>query len=144
MIDLGGGEARQLTSISTGANNGIWAPDGKTVAFVSAVFPENSDKPFADADKRGRLRLIASPEGRDGSVVIHQDSEIFAAVLNDGEAVTHELKSGRKGWVQVVRGEAVVNGETVRTGDGVALENEAAVSVTARSDDSEVLVFDLP
>jgi len=106
--------------------------------------PRYDQKTFADADKRGRLRLVASADGRDGSVVIHQDSDIFAALLNDGEAVSHDLKSGRKGWVQVVRGTVAVNGEAVRAGDGVALENETKVAVTARADGSEVLVFDLP
>jgi redox-sensitive bicupin YhaK (pirin superfamily) len=106
--------------------------------------PRYDQKNFADADKRGRLRLVASADGRDGSVVIHQDSDIFAALLNDGEAVSHDLKSGRKAWVQVVRGTVAVNGEAVRAGDGVALENESKVAVTARADGSEVLVFDLP
>jgi redox-sensitive bicupin YhaK (pirin superfamily) len=106
--------------------------------------PRYDQKTFADADKRGRLRLVASADGRDGSVVIHQDSDIFAALLNDGEAVSHDLKSGRKAWVQVVRGTVAVNGEAVRAGDGVALENETKVAVTARADGSEVLVFDLP
>jgi dipeptidyl aminopeptidase/acylaminoacyl peptidase len=63
VIDLGGGEARQLTSISTGASNGIWAPDGKTVAFVSAVYPENSDKPFAEADKLNKERSEKAEKG---------------------------------------------------------------------------------
>jgi redox-sensitive bicupin YhaK (pirin superfamily) len=106
--------------------------------------PRYDQKTFADADKRGRLRLVASADGRDGSVVIHQDSDIFAALLNDGEAVSHDLKSSRKAWVQVVRGTVAVNGEAVRAGDGVALENETKVAVTARADGSEVLVFDLP
>src|SRR5882757_5620443 len=96
--------------------------------------PRYDQKTFADADKRGRLRLVASADGRDGSVVIHQDSDIFAALLNEGEAVSHDLKSGRKGWVQVVRGTVAVNGEAVRAGDGVALENETKVAVTARAD----------
>jgi redox-sensitive bicupin YhaK (pirin superfamily) len=106
--------------------------------------PRYDQKTFADADKRGRLRLVVSPDGRDGSVVIHQDTEISAALLNDGETVTRALKPGRKGWVQVVRGTVAVNGETVRVGDGVALDNEGAITVAARADDSEVLVFDLP
>jgi redox-sensitive bicupin YhaK (pirin superfamily) len=106
--------------------------------------PRYDQKTFAEADKRGRLRLVASPDGRDGSVLIHQDAEIFAALLNSGDAVKHDLKAGRKGWVQVIRGAVAVNGEAVRTGDGVALENETALTITSRADDSEVLVFDLP
>jgi quercetin 2,3-dioxygenase len=76
--------------------------------------------------------------------VIHQDAEIFAAMLNSGEAVSHALKPGRKGWVQVVRGAVEVNAESVRAGDGVAAEGESVLRIISREDDSEVLVFDLP
>ena len=90
------------------------------------------------------MRLIGSPDGRDNSIVIHQDVEIFAALLNSGEAVTRAFAAGRKGWVQVVRGAGEVNGKAVRAGDGVALEGEADLNVTSAADGSEFLVFDLP
>ena len=106
--------------------------------------PRYDQKTFADAEKRGRLRLVGSPDGRDGSIVIHQDAKIFAALLNSGDEVTHVLQPGRKGWVQIVRGAVEVNGEPLRAGDGVAVENEPALAVSSRADDSEILVFDLP
>jgi redox-sensitive bicupin YhaK (pirin superfamily) len=101
-------------------------------------------KTFSESEKRGRLRLIGSPDGRDGSIVIHQDVEIFAALLDAGDAVTHAFAAGRKGWVQVVRGAGEVNGKPVRAGDGVARGGEATLAVTSRAGDSEFLVFDLP
>jgi redox-sensitive bicupin YhaK (pirin superfamily) len=106
--------------------------------------PRYDQKRFPESEKRGRLRLVGSPDGREGSIVIHQDAEIFAALLDRGNAVRHDLKAGRKGWVQVVRGAVAVNGEPVRAGDGVAAENEPALAVTAQADGSEILLFDLP
>lgn len=108
------------------------------------ISPRYDQKTFSEVEKRGRLRLIGSSDGRDDSIVIHQDVEIFAALLNSGEAVARAFAAGRKGWVQVVRGAGEVNGKAVRAGDGVALEGEADLNVTSAADDSEFLVFDLP
>jgi quercetin 2,3-dioxygenase len=105
--------------------------------------PRYDQKSFPRAEKRDRLRLVGSPDGRDGSVVIHQDAEIYDGLLSRGHTVTHPLKPGRKGWVQVVRGSLEVNGEAAVAGDGVAVEDEAALSIVSRADDSEILVFDL-
>jgi redox-sensitive bicupin YhaK (pirin superfamily) len=90
------------------------------------------------------LRLVGSPDGRDGSIIIHQDAEIYASLLASGEAVTHVLRPGRGGWVQVVRGAIEVNGQSVSAGDGVAVRDEPELTVRSRADGSEVLVFDLP
>jgi len=106
--------------------------------------PRYDQKNFADAEKRGRLRLVGSPDGRDGSIVIHQDARLFASLLDDGESVNHSIEPGRKAWVQVIRGEVAVNGEALRTGDGAAVERESNIAVTARADGSEILLFDLP
>ena len=108
------------------------------------ISPRYDQKTFSEVEKGGRLRLIGSSDGRDDSIVIHQDVEIFAALLNRSEAVTRAFAAGRKGWVQVVRGAGEVNGKAVRAGDGVALEGEADLNVTSAADDSEFLVFDLP
>ena len=97
------------------------------------ISPRYDQKTFSESEKRGRLRLIGSPDGREGSIVIHQDVEIFAALLDAGDAVTHAFAGGRKGWVQVVRGAGEVNGKPVRAGDGVALEGEATLAVTSRA-----------
>ncbi len=106
--------------------------------------PRYEQKTFPDRDKRGRLRLVGSSDGRDGSVVIHQDVELFAALLNTGEHVKHALKTGRRGWLQVVRGAVAMNGGDLQAGDGAALEGEPALTVTAKVDGTEILVFDLP
>jgi len=106
--------------------------------------PRYDQKSFADDEKRGRLRLVGSPDGRDGSIVIHQDARLFAALLDDGETVNHSIEPGRKAWVQVIRGAVAVNGEALRAGDGAAVERESNLAVTARADGSEILLFDLP
>ena len=108
------------------------------------IKPRYEQKTFPDAEKRGRLRLVGSPEGRDGSVVIHQDVEVFAGRLNASERVAHALAAGRRGWLQVVRGAVDVNGHDLHAGDGVAIEGEPGLNVSAKTDGSEILVFDLP
>jgi len=108
------------------------------------ISPRYEQKTFPDAEKRGRLRLVGSSDGRDGSVVIHQDVELFAALLHAGEKVTHALAAGRKGWIQVIRGAVAVGGHDLIAGDGAAVSNEPILSVTARVDNTEILVFDLP
>jgi redox-sensitive bicupin YhaK (pirin superfamily) len=105
--------------------------------------PSYEQKTFTDGDKRGRLRLVASRNGRDGSVTIHQDTEIFSALLDTGKSVSHTLSTGRKAWVQVVRGAVALNGETLRAGDGAQVDEVATIDVSALSDDSEILLFDL-
>jgi redox-sensitive bicupin YhaK (pirin superfamily) len=117
----------------------IWVvPDRDGIA------PRYEQKTFPDADKRGRLRLVGSSDGRDGSVVIHQDVKLFAAILKTGEQVTQVLPTHRKGWLQVARGAVVMNGHDLHAGDGAAVEGEPAITVTANTDGTEILVFDLP
>lgn len=117
----------------------IWVIPGR-----EGIAPRYEQKTFADTEKRGRLRLVGSPDGRDGSVVIHQNLELFAALLTGGEKVTHALSPGRRGWVQIVRGAVAMNGIDLATGDGASIENEPGLSLTAAVDGTEVLVFDLP
>jgi redox-sensitive bicupin YhaK (pirin superfamily) len=106
--------------------------------------PGYEQKTFGDADKRGRLRLIASPDGADGSVTIHQDARIHTTVLAPGAAVEHAIPPGRHAWVHVARGAAEVNGTPLAAGDAAALSGEPAVGLRGAGDgDAEVLVFDL-
>jgi quercetin 2,3-dioxygenase len=105
--------------------------------------PSYEQKTFVESEKRGRLRLVASSDGRDGSVIIHQDAEIYASILNEDEQVKHALPTGR-GWLQVVCGAVEVNGHSLRAGDGTAVNDEPVLTVTAESDDAEILLFDLP
>ena len=117
----------------------IWVvPDREDIA------PRYEQKTFPDVDKRRKLRLVGSSDGRDGSVVVHQDVRLFAALLNSGEQVTHALQSGRKGWLQVVRGSVTMNGHDLDAGDGAAVTEEPALAVTAKVDATEILLFDLP
>jgi len=104
--------------------------------------PSYEQKPFPEAEKRGRLRLIASRDGRDGSVTIHLDASVYAAVLAPGERVALALADGRHAWVQVARGAVTLNGEALGAGDGAALSREPALTLVA-VERAEVLVFDL-
>lgn len=85
-----------------------------------------------------------SPDGRGGSILIHQDVELYDALLASGEAVTRGLKAGRKTWVQIVRGTVEVKGTAAGAGDGAAVQVETRLAITSQADDSEILVFDLP
>ena len=82
--------------------------------------------------------------GRDGSVVIHQDAEIYASILNKKEQVEHALPAERNGWLQVVRGAVDLNGQSLRAGDGAAVNSEPVLTVTGDSDGAEILLLDLP
>jgi redox-sensitive bicupin YhaK (pirin superfamily) len=106
------------------------------------ITPGYEQKTFARAEKQGRLRLIGSRDGRDGSVTIHQDVDLYATVLADGQSVQHALKPGRGAWVQVARGSVLLNGERLNAGDGVSIAHEGKIEI-AGLDDSEVLLFDM-
>ena len=106
--------------------------------------PSYEQKPFPDAQKRGRLLLVASPDGTGGSLTIHQDARVYATLLSGSESARHALAPGRHAWVQVARGELQVNGEVLHAGDGAALSAEAEVVLTAAgSEPGEALLFDL-
>ncbi len=116
----------------------IWIePDARGIA------PGYEQKHFEPADLTGRMRLIASPDGVEGSVRIQQDARVYAAKLGSGDGVSHRLAPGRRAYVQVARGEAVVNGQKLSAGDGAAVEDEAEIKLASPST-AEVLVFDLP
>lgn len=104
--------------------------------------PSYQQNHFPPEERRGRLRLIASPDGREGSVTIHQDAEIRAALLAGGERASHELASGRGAWLHVARGSVAVGGESLAAGDAAAFERAGTIEITAQ-DDAEVLLFDL-
>ena len=106
------------------------------------IRPGYEQKLFAPEEKSGRLRLVASGDGREGSLKIHQDVSVFNAVLKDGEEVEHRLASGRHAWLQVVSGSVELNGERLGAGDGAAVSDEGALRILAGGD-SEVILFDL-
>jgi redox-sensitive bicupin YhaK (pirin superfamily) len=110
---------------------------------VRGIEPSYEEKRFDDAAKRGQWRLIASSDGREGSVRIHQDASLFVTKLEGGESVTHPMKAGRRAYVHVIRGEARVNGTPLASGDALKIEDEREVRVDqARA--ADVLLFDLP
>ncbi|WP_312782601.1 pirin family protein [Acidovorax temperans] len=109
---------------------------------VRGIAPSYEQKSFSDAEKRGTLRLVASPDGAQGSVLIHADAAIYAGLLSGGETATLPMQPGRKSYVQLVRGTVMVNGECLKAGDAAMLENERHVSLSG-GQDAEVLVFDL-
>ena len=104
--------------------------------------PTYGQKNFSEQEKRGKLRLLVSPDGREGSVKIRQDNDLYATVLARGETVKHELKPERHAYVQVARGSVTVNGTKLDQGDGAAISNEKTVELTGEKD-AEVLLFDL-
>jgi redox-sensitive bicupin YhaK (pirin superfamily) len=115
----------------------IWiVPEKKGVA------PGYQQIRFTDEQKTNRLCLVASRQGREGSLSMHQDADLYACLLEPGAAVSHCLATGRRGWVQVVRGNIQVNGHEMAAGDGAAIENETVLEIVA-DNAAEFLVFDL-
>ena len=110
----------------------------------SGIAPRYEQKTFSEGDKRGRLLLVASPDGRDGSLTVYQDVELRAGVLERGQRAAYALKPGRKAWLQVARGELHLNGRDLQAGDGAAIDAEPGVALEAKSDRAELLLFDLP
>jgi len=104
--------------------------------------PSYEQKSFSDDEKRGTLRLIGSRDGREGSVTIHQDVDLYATVLAAGKAVTHTIAVGRGGWIQVVRGAVEIDGSTLEAGDGAAITHSGALTIQGTTD-AEVLLFDM-
>jgi quercetin 2,3-dioxygenase len=104
--------------------------------------PAYDQKNFSEADKRGKLRLIASPDGREGSVTIRQENELYATILGKGESVKHELRPDRYAYVQVARGSVELNGKELAEGDGAAVSAEKSLELTGINH-AEVLLFDL-
>ena len=103
--------------------------------------PGYEQKNFPAEEKRGRLRLVASPDGRDGSVAIHQDATIHAGLFDGDERAEHLVAPGRAAWVHVARGSVTLNGERLTAGDAAAVGDKV---VLERGEGAEVLVFDLP
>jgi redox-sensitive bicupin YhaK (pirin superfamily) len=115
----------------------IWlVPDRK------GIEPSYEQKRFTDEDRHNRLRLVASPEATDGSLLIHQDARIFLSRIDAGKRLVHEMSAGRHAWLQVLRGSVSFNGQTLETSDGAAISDESSLTVEARQD-AEIMLFDL-
>jgi quercetin 2,3-dioxygenase len=126
------------------------ASDTKTAHLLQIwIMPDRSghqpgyeQKSFPEAEKRGKLRQIAGPDGKDGSVTIHQDARLYVSLLEPGQEVKHELGDGRYAWLQVAKGAVELNGKTLNQGDGAAVSDEPNLVVKGISK-AEILLFDL-
>lgn len=144
------GEVQRMTA-GTGVTHSEYNPSKTdSVHFLQIwILPEAANlEPsyeqtfYPDSEKQGKLRLIASRDGRDRSVTVHQDLNLYATILSAGETVTHALAPNRQVWVQVVRGSAIVNGTALKAGDAAAIRAEQTLELTGQ-DAAELLVFDL-
>lgn len=115
----------------------IWVIPNK-----QGLTPSYGEYTFDTDSRNGQLQLIASQDGRDNSALIHQDISLYTTVLNAGQHITHTLAPGRYAWVQVARGSIDLNGETLEAGDGAAISEETALTLTGKTN-SETLLFDL-
>ena len=104
--------------------------------------PGYEQKRFPQEERRGRLRLVAAGDGRDGAVTIHQDADVWTALLEPGESVRHALVPGRYAWLHVAQGAVSLNGSTLGAGDGAAVSDEAALEI-AGATDAEVMLCDM-
>jgi redox-sensitive bicupin YhaK (pirin superfamily) len=145
------GEVQRL-SAGTGITHSEFNHDAeRTTHFLqiwiipdrTGIAPGYAQKAFPDAEKRGRLRLVASPDGADGSVTIRQDARLYAGLFDGAESARHALAPGRLGYVHVVRGTLVVNGHALSAGDALKFADEPEI-VVGDGVDAEALVFDLP
>ena len=139
----------QRMSAGTGVTHSEMNPNKKDAVHFYQIWilpkqkglkPSYEQKAFPD--RAGRLRVVASPDGRDGSITVHQDMTLEAALLKAGDKVEHPLAANRYAWVQVAKGSVTIDGKTLAAGDGAALKGEGTFAITAASN-AEVLVFDL-
>ena len=141
----------QRMSAGTGVQHSEFNPSADTPLHLLQIWieprstgikPGYEQKFFADEDKRGKLRLLASPDGHEGSVMIHQDARIYASLLNPKERVSHPLGAGHRSYLHLVKGALGINGTELKTGDAAKIEAEQELVITA-ADGSELLLFDL-
>jgi redox-sensitive bicupin YhaK (pirin superfamily) len=147
---IGPGEIQRMTA-GTGILHSEYNPSADEPVHLLQIWllperkgltPGYEQHTFPEAGRRGRLQLLASRDGRDGAVTIHQDADLFAAELAAGQSVTHALRPGRSAWVQVTRGAVSLNGKALRAGDGAAVRDEPEVRLTSEGE-AAVLLFDL-
>lgn len=143
-------EVQRMTAGTGVLHSEYSSPTDKTHLLQIWILPEKQNlqpsyeqKFFAPEEKQGRLRLVASRGGDDGSVKINQDVSLYASVLNSGESAEHELNEGRHAWVQVISGLLDVNDTRLEKGDGAAVSEERLLRFAAAGDSTEFLLFDL-
>ena len=107
------------------------------------IQPSYEQKNFALEEKQGKFKLVASPDGRDDSLKVHQDVNLYVSALNKGDRITYNTDKDRSLWIQLARGSATINGQTLETGDGAAITQESELELVATTDNAEILLFDL-
>src|SRR6267142_3530339 len=144
------GEMQRMTA-GTGVSHSEFNPSGSEPVHFLQIWiqpeqeglkPGYEQRAFPEAERRGKLRLVASRNGSDGSVTIHQDVKLYNALLATGEEISYQLDRGRHAWLQVVRGAVSVNGAALKTSDGAAISDEISLNIGA-TEDAEILLFDL-
>ena len=144
------GELQRMTA-GTGITHSEFNPSREEPVHLYQIWllperkglePSYEQKAFPDQDRRNRLRLVASPQGDDGSLTIRQDARLYLATLDGGHGVSYEIPAGRHAWVQVLRGNADLNGQAVSAGDGAAVSEESVLAIKADGP-CEILLFDL-
>jgi hypothetical protein len=116
----------------------IWILPNKT-----GIEPSYEQKHFPLAERQGKLQLVASGDGRDNSVTIHQDAELYLGTLQNGDRINYETKDNRSLWIQVAKGAIKVNGKSLDAGDGAGIEGATNIAIASTTDNAEVLLFDL-
>jgi len=141
----------QRMSAGTGVSHSEFNPSQTESAHFLQIWilpeqkglkPEYEQRAFPDNERRGRLRLIATPDGNSGSVSIHQDVKLYDALLVAGDEVTYQLDKDRHAWIQVIKGMVTINGMSLGMGDGAAISKETSLRIKA-TEDAEILLFDL-
>lgn len=107
------------------------------------IEPSYEQKHFALRENQGSLRLVASPDGQDNSVTIHQDANLYLAALKDGDRLNYSADSNRSLWIQVAKGSVEINGQALQAGDGAAITQETQIAIATTRNDTEILLFDL-
>jgi redox-sensitive bicupin YhaK (pirin superfamily) len=143
-------EVQRMTAGTGVLHSEYSSPTDKTHLLQIWILPEKQSlqpgyeqRLFPEDEKRGRLRLVASRGGDDDSVKINQDVSLYASILTKDEEVSHELRSGRHAWVQLISGSIELNGELLNAGDGAAVSDESRLNIKAIDNNSEFLLFDL-
>lgn len=143
-------EVQRMTAGTGILHSEYSSPTDKTHLLQIWILPEENDLTpsyeqtfFAPEDKKGKLKLVASRAGTDGSVTIHQDVALYSSILAKDETVKHELAQNRHAWIQIVNGELALNGEILTQGDGAAISDETLLKIKSLTDETEFLLFDL-
>jgi redox-sensitive bicupin YhaK (pirin superfamily) len=144
------GDVQRMTA-GTGVSHSEYNPSDSEAVHLLQIWilpnardltPGYEEKTFTDEERRGKLRLIASENGGEGSVKIHQDARVYATLLDAGQRVSHELAADRYGWIQVARGSVRLNDVDLKAGDGAAASNEPVLKLSV-IEAAEFLLFDL-